>query len=117
MSWITPAGATLSRNLRISTLSRQDLVLSLLLRKRSVPPAAGACLGRLLLSADYHQKSQWLRGASGMTSSGLYAIGTVRTREVPSSMGRHRSNVSARTSAGDTFPAETRFSYTTTELK
>ena len=32
-------------------------------------------------------------------------------------MGRHRSNVSARSSAGDTFPAETRFSNTTTELK
>ena len=32
-------------------------------------------------------------------------------------MGRHRSNVSARLSARDTFPAETRFSNTTTELK
>ena len=58
MSWLTPLGATLSRNLRIPTLFRQDLVrLNLpFFGKRSVPPAAGASCS-LLLSADYHEKT------------------------------------------------------------
>ena len=66
MSWLTPAGATLSRSLRIPTLFRQDLVrLNLpFFGKRSVPPAAGVSCS-LLLSADYHEKASGYGARAG----------------------------------------------------
>ena len=49
MSWITPAGATLSRNLRIPILLRQELVRTeSSSSERRVPPAAGGGCSLLL---------------------------------------------------------------------
>ena len=57
MSWITPAGATLSRNLRIPILLRQELVRAESSSSERMCPRPLVVVVVCCLSADYRKKA------------------------------------------------------------